>query len=132
MVNTTAVPVTAAVLLLLLLLFITFKRDTPAPHAWLVPAGLSLLFFAFSLQAVFTEGALGFWAEHVRNLWGNQIFLDLLLMASIAWYFVIPQARVHGMRVLLWLILIICTGSIGFLAMVARLLYLQKKAGHLV
>ena len=49
-------------------------------------------------------------------------------MASIAWYLVLPQARKLGMSLPFWLLLIISTGSIGFLAMLARLLFLQNRA----
>jgi hypothetical protein len=115
------------------------RRDAPAavpagalaPHRswfWLGPGLLSVVFMLFSLAAVLHEGPLGFWTEHVRNLWGNQIWFDLLLAIGTAWFLVLPQAKARGMRPGPWLLLIICTGSIGLLAMVARLLYLRDRA----
>ena len=82
----------------------------------------------FSLLAVGIEGPVGFWTEHTRNLWGNQIWFDLLLSIGIGWFLIVPRARSVGMRLPLWLLLIVATGCIGFTAMLARLLYLQAQA----
>ncbi len=98
-------------------------------NSWRFPAFLSLAFLLFSLHALMTEGPLGFWPEHTRNLWGNQIWFDLLLAAGIGWFLIVPQARAQCMRLPLWLVLIACTGCIGFLAMLSRLQYLQARAG---
>jgi len=94
--------------------------------AWILPAVGSLVFFGFSLVAVLQEGPTGFWPEHTRNLWGNQIWFDLLLSVLVGWTLMVPQAKAQGMRPLLWLVLVIATGSIGFLAMLSRLLYLKE------
>lgn len=99
---------------------------TRSKDAWLFPAFLCGLFVCWSLYAVTTEGPLAFWAEHVRNRWGNQIWFDLLLAAGIAWTLILPRARTLGMKAPLWLALILCTGSIGLLAMLARLLFLER------
>lgn len=105
------------------------KNPTKYSHLWLLPAIASLVFLVFSVWAIVKQGLFGFWVEHsLRSLWGNQIWFDLLLMASIAWYLVLPQARKLGMSLPFWLLLIVSTGSIGFLAMLARLLFLQEKA----
>lgn len=97
---------------------------------WLVPAGLSAAFAAFSLLAVLREGAFGFWPEHTRNLWGNQIWFDLLLAAGVALAWLLPRARALGMRPLPWAVLVVCTGSIGLCALLARVLYLEQSAGR--
>ncbi|MBN8493806.1 MAG: hypothetical protein J0M00_20545, partial [Burkholderiales bacterium] len=91
---------------------------------------LSLLFLAFSLWAVWREGPVGFWAEHTRNLWGQQIWFDLLLAAGTAWAALLPQARAAGMRPGFWLLAVVCSGSIGLLAMLARLLYLRERSAR--
>jgi hypothetical protein len=120
-------PVGAAALFLLFSARILFyKNSTRLKNSWLLPTALSLVFLLFSLQAIISEGWLGFWTEHTRNLWGNQIWFDLLLAMGIGWFLVVPQAKAQGMRLFPWLMLIICTGSIGFLAMIARMLYLQE------
>jgi predicted anti-sigma-YlaC factor YlaD len=109
----------------------TLQRATPAlAGAWRFAAALSLLFAAFSLWAVVQEGPLGFWPEHTRNLWGQQIWFDLLLAAGTAWAALLPRARALGMRPAPWLLAVVCTGSIGLLAMLARLLYLRERSAR--
>ena len=98
------------------------------PGLWWIPAVLSALFFAGSLRAVSTGGIFGFWTEHIRNDWNNQIFIDLLLCAACAYLLLLTRARAVSMKVLPWFVLIAATGSIGLLAMVARVLFLERRA----
>lgn len=98
------------------------------PPSWLVFALLGAGFAGWSVHAVVTEGPLGFWPEHIRNAWGNQIWFDLLLAAAIAWTVLVPRMRAAGMRPLPWLVLVVCTGSIGLCATVARCLFLESRA----
>jgi hypothetical protein len=127
----TLLPTIAAAFFLLYSVYILTKDGQQMKNHWQFPAILSLLFLLFSVRAIVSEGLLGFWVEHTRNLWGNQIWFDLLLAVGIGWYFVVPQAKALGMRLYLWLALIVCTGCIGLLAMIARLLYLQERSGDL-
>lgn len=114
--------------------FVAFAASLAASHGirianrWIVPAAGSVGFLLFSLYTVAAEGPVGFWTEHTRNLWGNQIWMDLLLAAGIALYFVVPQARKLGMRPAPWIALVASSGCIGLLAMTARVLYLQDRA----
>jgi hypothetical protein len=123
-------PTIAVALFLLFCVYILVisKDDRHMKNSWLFPATLSLLFLLFSVQAIVSAGFLGFWVEHTRNLWGNQIWFDLLLGIGIGWYLVVPQAKALNMRLSIWLALIVCTGSIGFLATISRLLYLRERA----
>jgi ABC-type antimicrobial peptide transport system permease subunit len=123
---TSTLPLIAAGIFLLAGLYQTVG-GARIKHIWVFPAVLSLVFLAFSLCAVIIEGPLGFWTEHTRNLWGNQIWFDLLLGVGIAWFFIAPQAKSVGMNTILWFFLILSTGGIGLTAMTARLLYLQEK-----
>jgi len=127
MLFTSLSPIVAAVAFLLFALYVSTVSQAHKKAMWLFPGVLSLLFLIFSLQTVASEGVLGFWTEHTRNLWGNQIWFDLLLATGIGWFLVMPQAKSLGIRPLPWLLLIACTGSIGFLAMIARLLYLRER-----
>lgn len=122
-------PLAAALILLVIVLSATF-RTAPAQiskSAWIVPAIISAGFFAWSLMAVVTEGPFGFWPEHTRNLWGNQIWFDLLIAVGIGWVLIVPAAKGVGMKLPLWLILVLSTGCIGVSAMFARLRYLQAR-----
>lgn len=121
------IPAAAAVAFLLFAGYVVTADGEPIRNRWMFPAAASLAFLLFSLHAIAAEGMLGFWTEHTRNLWGNQIWLDLLLAVGIAWFFVVPQAKALGMRPAPWLALIVCTGCIGLLAMTARLLYLRDR-----
>lgn len=127
---TSLLPPVSAILFVLFALRVITAEGARSRSSWKLPAAGSALFLLFTLQAVVVEGPLGFWTEHTRNLWGNQIWLDLLCAAGIGLYFVAPQARALGVRLLPWLVLIVGTGSIGFLAMVARLLYLRDRAAR--
>ncbi len=120
-------PIAAALLFVALAVAAMRLAERRPKWLWRLPAALCAGFLAFSLFAVSIEGPLGFWPEHTRNLWGNQIWFDLLLAVGIAWFFIVPQARQVGMRLPLWLLLILSTGCIGFMAMLARLLYLQAQ-----
>jgi hypothetical protein len=95
--------------------------------SWTIPAALAMLFAFWTCHAARSEGVTGFWIEHIRNAWGNQIWFDLLLAIATAWILLLPRARAIGMRPLPWLVLIVCTGSIGLLAMVARCLFLESR-----
>jgi hypothetical protein len=96
---------------------------------WIVPAVLAALFLGFSLVAVVSEGPTGFWAEHTRNAWGNQIWFDLLCAAGVGWVLILPRAKAQRMPLLPWFLLILFSGSFGLLAMVARLAYLESRNG---
>lgn len=118
------VPVIAAVILGGLVFALVARR----PVSWIVPASLSAGFAAWSVFAVVTEGPLGFWTEHVRNAWGNQIWMDLVLAVGMALIWLVPTARAVGVRPLPWVVFILATGSIGLCAFAARVLYLQGRA----
>lgn len=131
MISTSLMPIFAAVIFVMFALYTLYRDQIKLKGSWLFPAALSLIFLLFSLQAVFVEGPLGFWPEHTRNLWGNQIWFDLLLAVGAGWFFIVPQAKALGMRLLPWLALILMTGCIGLMAMIARMLYLREHAGQL-
>ena len=120
-------PAIAGLVAVVTVLYLATKDDYLKKSLWVVPAFFSILFLALSLQTVFAEGPLGFWPEHTRNLWGNQIWYDLLLAAVAALFFAIPQAKSVGMRVIPWSLLVLTTGSMGLYAFIARLLYLKSR-----
>jgi hypothetical protein len=94
---------------------------------WKIPAAVSLSFLAWSLFAVAAEGSSGFWTEHTRSAWGNQIFFDLLIAGTIAWSLLVPRSKMVDMRIWLWLVLVAATGCIGLAAMFARCRYLETR-----
>jgi hypothetical protein len=126
-----ALPIVAAAAFIALSVVVVIRRGRCASTTWRIPAALGALFFAFSAWAVQSEGLIGFWPEHTRSLWGNQIWFDLLLSIGAAWLLIVPRALVCRMHLLPWLALIVCTGSMGLLAMVARVVYLETRAVRL-
>ncbi|MBE9235309.1 hypothetical protein IQ227_04450 [Anabaena aphanizomenioides LEGE 00250] len=128
---TSLLPTIALFLFVLFTLYVAVRdnneNNVHIKNLWLFPALLSVLFLTFSAYTLAVGGLYGFWTEHIRNFWGNQIWFDLLLGVGIGWSFVVPQAKALGMRPLPWLFLVFATGCVGLLAMIARLLYLQEK-----
>lgn len=96
-------------------------------HSWLLPAFVCALFSGWTLFAIATEGPVGFWAVHIVNAWGNQVWFDLLIAIAIGWCLILPRARAANMRLWPWLALILCTGCIGLSAMLARCFYLESR-----
>lgn len=110
--------------------FVAWRAFSRAPlpaGAWRLPAGAAAGLALWSLVAGLAEGPLGFWPEHTRNLWGNQIWFDLLLAAATAFALLVPRARAVGMWVPLWGVAVLASGSIGLLAMAARVLHLEER-----
>ncbi|MBX7493481.1 hypothetical protein K3163_09710 [Qipengyuania sp. 1NDW9] len=91
-------------------------------------AALSGGFGAFTAITILYEGVLPVWLNHTQNLWGVQVWWDLLISLTIALFFVLPRARAAGMSIFPWLLFVVSTASIGLLAMVARLFWLEKRA----
>lgn len=120
-------PLVAGVALLIFMATLS-RRSGTGRSVWMVPAVLSALFLTWSLATVILEGPLGFWTEHTRNMWGNQIWFDLLLAVGVSWLLIVPRAQAVKMNLLPWMALILVTGSIGLLAMTSRLLFLEERA----
>jgi len=125
---TSFLPTAVAILFIAFTIFLSLKKGNTIKYSWLFPSALSLLFLIFSIVTITGEGQMGFWVEHTRNMWGNQIWFDLLFAVGIGWFLILPEAKTRKMRLLPWLLLIFATGCFGFLAMVARLLYLREKS----
>ena len=76
---TSILPIIAVIFLILFMVIYTnFRNRIKMKNSWLFPAILSFIFLLFSIFSWISEGAFGFWTEHIRNLWGNQIWFDLL------------------------------------------------------
>ncbi len=96
-------------------------------QAWKIAALFCAAFSVWSLAAVVKGGPTGFWPVHTQTIWGTQVWFDLLMALTMAWVLIVPRAKQLNMKLLIWLIFILCSGSIGFSAMLARLLYLENR-----
>lgn len=94
----------------------------------IVPAMLSAGFFAYTAVQIWHDGIVMFWTNHTANLTGIQVWWDLVISVMVALFFVAPRARKAGMSVPLWAIFVGSTASIGLLAMIARLFWLERNA----
>lgn len=120
----------AALIGLALFLYIyTTRGGQRMANAWMFPAALSLAFAIFSLVTIARDGIVPVWVNHTTNLWGNQVWFDLLIGFGISWVFLATQGRRLGMSQIPWIIALFATGNVGLLAMLARVLYLRDRQG---
>lgn len=88
---------------------------------------LAVAFGAYSAWTIAREGPFGFWPNHTQDLWGLQVWIDLLSAVTIALLFIAPRARAVGMRVPVWTLVVAATASIGLFAMAVRLFWLESR-----
>ncbi|GAB3261613.1 hypothetical protein GCM10027425_25120 [Alteromonas gracilis] len=113
---TSIVPVLAGAVALATFAVIVRTSGASVRHWWL-PAVPLAFFLGWSVAAIVVEGPGGFWPEHVGTLWEVQIWMDLLLMASAAWWLAQPRLRATGSSPWPWLVLVLATGAIGMLSL---------------
>ncbi|MFN9497992.1 MAG: hypothetical protein ACK554_01845 [Erythrobacteraceae bacterium] len=102
------------------------RRETIGSPA--IAAALAGGFTAYSGVTIWAEGLMPVLTNNTSNLWGVQVWWDLLISATIALFLIAPRARAQGMSLPLWAALILATASIGLLAMCARLFWLERAA----
>jgi hypothetical protein len=102
------------------------RRETIGSPA--IAAALAGGFAAYSGVTIWAEGLMPVLTNNTSNLWGVQVWWDLLISATIALFLIAPRARAQGMSLPLWAALILATASIGLLAMCARLFWLERAA----
>ena len=105
---------------------LTNKDPVESP---ILAAALSAGFAAYTIGTIMTEGVSLVWTNHTTNMWGVQVWWDLLICVVVALFFVAPRARKVGMNLPLWAFFVAATASIGLLAMVSRLFWLERRAG---
>lgn len=91
-------------------------------------AGLTLVFLVFttwSFTIVFGEG-FGALSDMIwREPWGKQVFLDLVISLTIAWTWLVPDARERKIPAVPY---IIGTLALGSIAVLAYLVHREAKA----
>lgn len=116
-----------AALILPIMLYIATNREKVGNP--MLAAVLSVAFGLFTVFTIAREGLEQVVFNHNLNFWGTQVWYDLVMSVSIALFFVVPRARAQGMNILPWVIFVAATASIGLLAMIARLFWLERQAG---
>lgn len=102
-------------------------RDTKIGSAALA-AGLCAGFAAFTAGTIYSEGLMQVLTNQIANMWGVQVWWDLLIAVTVALFLIAPRARAVGMNLPLWFVLVVATASIGLLAMAVRLFWLERAA----
>ncbi|WP_232725704.1 hypothetical protein [Qipengyuania seohaensis] len=100
---------------------------SPKIGSGILAAALAAGFAAFTAVTIAREGVLLVWTNHTQNLWGVQVWWDLLFAVVVAVFLIAPRARAAGMKMVPWLLFVAATASIGLLAMVARLFWLEAR-----
>ena len=100
----------------------------PAIGNTLVAAVLAGGFAGFTGVTIFYDGVTEVWTNHTTNLWGVQVWWDLLFSVGVALFLIAPRARKVGMNVPLWTLFVVATASIGLLAMCAVLFHRERAA----
>jgi hypothetical protein len=111
----------------IVMLLVTQTKEAVAWPAWLVPALIVVPFVGWTVLAVVVEGPTAFWSAHTGSMWGMQIWYDRLLSVTVAFFLLQNRARAVGMKSEVWVLLVIFTGSIGLLSMLAQTLYYERK-----
>ena len=110
------------------MLLVTQTKERVSWPAWIVPVAVAVIFAAFSGFVIFVEGPLGFLPVITGSYWGMQLWLDLLLCVTAAFFLLQNRARAVGMKSEVWVLIVIFTGGIGLLLMLAQTVHLERKA----
>jgi len=93
-----------------------------------IAAVLSAAFGGYTAVTIYADGFMPIWSNHTNNLWGVQVWWDLLFAVALCLFLAAPRARKVGMNLPLWTVFVVGTASIGLLAMLARLFWLENQA----
>ena len=96
-------------------------------HIWILPAVLAVAFLLFTGWTMVTTGKpFGFMEEHTHSAWGAQIGIDLFNALFVGIYCANVPSKQYGFRAWPYVLLTLCTGSPGVLALAARVLYARN------
>lgn len=110
------------------MLLVTQTKDRVSWPAWLVPAAVVVPFTVWTGLAIFKEGLFGFWPVLMGSYWGVQVWFDRLMIVTAAFFLLQNRARAVGMKSEVWVLVVILTGSIGLMLMLAQTIHLERKA----
>lgn len=112
----------------IVMLLVTQTKQRVGWPGWLVPAAFGVLIAGWTGYALYLEGWSGLWAVAGGSAWGLQLWNDRLISTTAAFFLLQNRARAAGMKSETWVIAVIFTGSIGLLLMLARTVYLERRA----
>lgn len=112
----------------LTMLLVTQTKARVTWPAWLVPVVVVVPLAAWTGLAVHEQGLFGFWPLFVESTWGLQVWFDRLVCVTAAFFLLQNRARAAGMKSEAWVLAVMATGGIGLLLMLARTVYLERRA----
>lgn len=121
------IPIVGIITVFALILAVTFTDLAKAKGFWLFWLVYAIAYGLFSIWAISEDGLMMFWTNHSTNLVGNQVWIDLIVAVLIGWMLILPEARSRNMNVTFWMVFIMATATIGFGAMIGRVLYLRSQ-----
>ena len=90
-----------------------------------------IAFTTWSLIIVAPEGLPGLFTLLKQQPWGQQVFVDLCISLSVAWLWLIPEAKARGINPWPYLLITPSVGSIALLSfLVHRELVLRRAASQ--
>ncbi|WP_119166291.1 hypothetical protein [Algihabitans albus] len=110
------------------MLLVTQTKERVSLPAWLIPAAVVIPFALWTGLAIVEEGLFGFLPMLVGSQWGLQVWFDRWMSVTAAFFLLQNRARAAGMKSEVWVLAVIFTGSIGLFLMLARTVYLERKA----
>lgn len=109
------------------MLLVTQTKHRVSWPGWLVPALAGVPMVALTIFAIATEGPTAFWTLYTGSAWGLQMWFDRLTSVAVAFFLLQNRARATGLKSEVWVLLVIFTGSVGLLIMLAPTLFLERK-----
>jgi len=110
------------------MLLVTQTKQRVSWAGWLVPTFALMPLIAFTAYAFIQEGPSHFWPLLSHSTWGLLIWFNLLMAVTAAFFLLQNRARAAGMKSEVWVLVVIATGSMGIFLMLARTVYLERKA----
>jgi hypothetical protein len=112
------------------MLLVTQTKERVSWPGWLVPAVVVVPLAAWTGLAIAEAGLFGFWPLLTASPWGLQIWFDRLMSVTAGFFLLQNRARAAGMKSEVWVLVVIVTGSIGLLSMLARTIYLERRTAR--
>jgi len=95
--------------------------------AWVVPVLVVVPVAVWTGMAILSDGLFGFWPLLSGSPWALQVWLDRLMAVAAGFFLLQNRARAIGMKSEVWVLVVIFTGGIGLLLMLARTVYLERR-----
>jgi hypothetical protein len=112
------------------MLLVTQTKARVSWPGWLVPAAVAAILAAGAGLTVADAGLFGFGPLLTASPWGLQLWVDRLACLAAAFFLLQNRARAAGMKSEVWVLVVIATGGVGLLAMLARTVQLERRAAN--